>query len=68
MVSLRPPQGNRSLATVTFDVRKRQVALHKISGFANSLVGPEVLQMAHECQRQLQQQRNKMKLQQPEAA
>ena len=68
MVSLRQSQRNRSLATVTFDVRPRKVALHRISGFANSLVGPEVLQLARECQRQLQRQRNKIKLRQAEAA
>lgn len=60
MVSLRSPNRSRALATVAFDVRSGKVSQKKLSGFANTLVSPEVLQLAKECRRQLQSQRNRM--------
>ena len=60
MVSLRTPGRIRALATVAFDVRTRKVVQKKLSGFANTLVNAEVLQLAQECQDQLQSQHNRM--------
>lgn len=60
MVSLRTPGRTRALATVAFDVRTRKVVQKKLSGFANTLVSAEVLELAKQCQRQLQSQHNRM--------
>jgi hypothetical protein len=61
MVSVRDPRKGRPLATVTFDMRSQRVAAHKMSGFANTLVKPELRSIALECCRQLQQQRIHLK-------
>ena len=63
MVSVRDPSKGRPLATVTFDMRSQRVAAHKLSGFANTLVKPELRTIALECCRQLQQQRIHLKRQ-----
>ena len=60
MVSLRSPGRTRALATVAFDIRNRKVSQKKLSGFANTLVSAEVLQVAKQCQRQLQAQHNRI--------
>jgi hypothetical protein len=62
MVSLRRSSCSRSLATVAFDMRTPLVRQVKISGFANTLVSPEVRALALECQRQLQIQRRRRKV------
>ena len=63
MVSLRRAGERRALATVAFDVRSEQVTQARISGFANTLVSPQVQQLAQACQHQLQLQRNQLKQQ-----
>lgn len=63
MISLRSPGKSRPLATVTFDMRGLQITQHKMSGFANSLVSPEVLDIAQDCCRQLQLQRHRIRRQ-----
>lgn len=60
MVSLRKQGCSRALATVAFDLRSSRVKRANISGFANTLVNAEVLQLAQECQDQLQSQHNRM--------
>lgn len=57
MVSLRRCTGGKALATAAFDMRSPQVELKRISGFANTLVEPEVRSWADACARQLQPQR-----------
>ena len=61
MVSLRSPGRTRALATVAFDIRTRKVSQKKLSGFANTLVSAEVLELAKQCQRQLQSQHNRLR-------
>ena len=63
MVSLRSPSKSRPVATLTFDMRGRQVVPHKMSGFANVLVNPEVREIAQDCCRQLQLQRLRIRRQ-----
>jgi hypothetical protein len=63
MVSLRRADKHRPIATVTFDVRRSQVKLHKIAGFANTLASPEIHDWAQQCRRQLQAQRRLMRQQ-----
>jgi hypothetical protein len=61
MVSLRQDGRSRALATVAFDVRSNRVQQTKITGFANTMVSAEIQQLAMQCQRQLQSQRNRMR-------
>jgi hypothetical protein len=63
MISLRSPVKSRPLATVTFDMRGLQITPHKMSGFANTLVSPEVRDIAQDCCRQLQLQRHRIRRQ-----
>lgn len=56
MVSLRRKGRRHALATVAFEMRRDKVSQAVISGFANSLVAPEVHLMAKECMAQLQRQ------------
>jgi hypothetical protein len=56
MVSLRRKGKCHALATVAFEMRRDKVSQAVISGFANSLVAPEVHLMAKECMAQLQKQ------------
>ena len=60
MVSLRSAGRRHALATIAFDMRPSEVVQRRISGFANTLVSAEVLQLAQECRRQLQSQRKRM--------
>lgn len=59
MVSLRSPDRRRPVATVAFDLQTDKVTLKKIAGFANTLVEPEVWQLAKECALHLQSQRSR---------
>jgi hypothetical protein len=63
MISLRRPGKSRPLATVTFDMRGLQITQHKMSGFANALVSPEVQDIAQDCCHQLQLQRHRIRRQ-----
>ena len=59
MVSLRKADLRRPLATVAFDIQAPTVSQVRIGGFANHLVSPEGRELAQECLRQLQMQRNR---------
>lgn len=64
MVSLRSAERSRPLATVAFDLRNTQVNQIRISGFANTLVTPEVQELARQCLTQLQSQHKRITLKQ----
>lgn len=56
MVSFRLDSGGRGLATATFSMTTPEVTLNRISGYANTLVDPEIVRCAQDCARQLQRQ------------
>lgn len=57
MVSLRHSAHRHPLATASFLLTKKQVQVHKFSGFANQRISDEAYDHIQECRRQLQQQR-----------
>jgi hypothetical protein len=61
MVSVRDPSKGRPLATVTIDMRGGRVAIHKMSGFANTLVSPDLRVIAQDCCHQLHVQRSRLR-------
>jgi hypothetical protein len=57
MVSLRHSAHRHPLATASFLLTKKQVQVHKFSGFANQRISDEAYDLIQDCLRQLQRQR-----------
>lgn len=56
MVSIRLKDQKRPLATAAFDIRPVERQRLRISGFANALVGDDLIALARQCQAQIRQQ------------
>jgi hypothetical protein len=56
MVSLRHSAHRHPLATASFVLSKKQVQVHKFSGFANQRISDEAFDLIQDCRRQLQRQ------------
>jgi len=57
MVSLRHAEHRHPLATVSFQMNRERVQVHKFSGFANRRITDETYELIQDCCRQLQRQR-----------
>lgn len=56
MVSLRPANSGRPLATAGYALDRGHVRLDKVSGFANALVEPRIHGLVTQCLEQLRSQ------------